>query len=199
MDAPGGPGLVEFVNSRLRRLGREPTAPTAVLLTACGRDETAGLQELIEKCHTTVVASSSGIPRLRESLPAATVFIPAEDLAAKGWFPVSPIQVEGRGLAPVAYRLPFAGKIVLLSGRIPVQISQEAGRRLIADLLHPPGDIRAYFTALTRLHQDARPDLWLPAVPTHGQNANLYDNQWTREIEDNLLLIRSLLSSPPSR
>ena len=35
IDAPGGPGLVEFVSSRLRQLGRKPVAPTAVLLTSC--------------------------------------------------------------------------------------------------------------------------------------------------------------------
>src|SRR5262249_38606720 len=40
VDAPGGPGLAAFVDARLRQLGREPVAPTAVLLTACGKDET---------------------------------------------------------------------------------------------------------------------------------------------------------------
>src|SRR6185312_8235167 len=45
VDAPGGPGLVAFVNTRLRQLGREPVAPSAVLLTSCGAGETAGLPE----------------------------------------------------------------------------------------------------------------------------------------------------------
>jgi hypothetical protein len=54
-------------------------------------------------------------------------------------------------------------------------------------------------TSLTRLHQGGRHDLWLPAVPTHGQNANLYDPDWNREIEENLLLLRSILSGAPRR
>jgi hypothetical protein len=29
------------------------------------------------------------------------------------------------------------------------------------------------------------PDLWLPAVPVHGQNANLYDDDWARVLEQN--------------
>jgi glyoxylase-like metal-dependent hydrolase (beta-lactamase superfamily II) len=197
VDAPGGPGLLDFVASGLRRLGREPTPPSAVLLTACGPDETAGLKELVEKCHSEVVAAPAGISRVRGLCPAGTVLITPEDLASRGWFPVDPVPVEGRGWNPIGYRLTLAGKSVLVSGRIPVKLSQEAGQRLIADLLHPPGDIRGYFTSLTRLHQGGRPDLWLPAVPTHGQNANLYDQEWNREIEENLLVIRSILSGSP--
>ena len=73
------------------------------------------------------------------------------------------------------------------------------GERLIADLLDPSGDVRDYFASLTRLHQAGSPDLWLPAVPTHGQNANLYDRQWTLDIEDNLRVLQSIASSTPAR
>ncbi len=199
VDAPGGPGLLEFVDARLRRLGREPTRPTAVLLTACGVAETAGLEDLVEKCHVRVVASAAGIPGLRRTCPAGTVILPAEELAAAGWFPASTIAVAGRGVAPIAYRLPLGGKSVLFSGRIPVKISEESGARLVVDLLTPPGDIRGYFASLTRLLEAGSPDLWLPAIPTHGQNANLYDHQWAREIEENLIVIRSIISNTQRR
>ncbi len=69
VDAPGGPGLVEFLSSRLRRLGREPVAPTGVLLTSCGPDETAGLKELVEKWHPLVVASPEGAQASRNCVP----------------------------------------------------------------------------------------------------------------------------------
>jgi hypothetical protein len=199
VDAPGGPGLSDFVRSRLRQLGHEPGPPAVVLLTACGAEETAGLADLLAGGTTQVVAAPSGVARLQESCPAGTVLLSAEELASKAWFPVQPISVEGRGIAPIAYRVARAGKSVLFSGRIPVKISQEAGQRLIADLMHPPGDIRGYFASLTRLHQEARPDLWLPATPVHGQNANLYDNEWAREIEDNLLVLKSVLSGSSGR
>ncbi len=199
VDAPGGPGLVDFVASRLRGLGREPAAPAAVLLTACGPDETAGLKELVDRCRTEVVAAYSATTRLREMLPDGTVITPAEELDAKGWFPVETIAVDGRGQDPIAYRLTRSGKTVLISGRIPVHISQESGERLIAEITRPPGDLRGYFNSLNRLLRAPHPDLWLPALPTHGQNANLYDDQWTREIDDNLLVIGSILSSSRRR
>jgi glyoxylase-like metal-dependent hydrolase (beta-lactamase superfamily II) len=195
VDAPGGPGLTEFVRERLRQLGREPQPPAAVLLTACGAEETSALKELLEKDHPRVIAASAGFPRLRESFPAGTDFLPAEELAGQRWFPVAIVTVAGRGPAPVAYRLNWHGKTVLVSGRIPVKISQEAGQALIADLTHPPGDVRGYFSTLTRLHDGASPDLWLPAIPTHGQNANLYGGQWSREIEENLRVVRAIVSA----
>ena len=199
VDAPGGPGLVAFVNERLRQLDRKPVTPTAVLLTACGAEETAGLAELLREWRPVVVAAASGVPRLRQSSPAGTEIIAATDLASRGWFPVSPVPVAGRGVSPVAYRLTWSGKSVFFSGRIPVKISQNAGERLIADLTHPPGDIRGYFTTMTQLHDGPRPDLWLPAAPTHGQNANLYDGQWVLEIENNLRVLQSMTSSTPGR
>ncbi len=164
VNAPGGPGLVEFVNGRLRQLHREVACPTDVLLTACGTEETAGLPELVAKCHPQVFAAPGGIDRLRDSLPAGTVVLPASDLAGKGWFPVELIAVGGRGQAPVAYRITWAGKTVLFSGRIPSKINQESGGRLIADLTGPAGDLRTYFESVTRLFA-VKPDLWLPAVP----------------------------------
>lgn len=199
VDATGGPGLAGFVEARLRQLGHEPAKPSAVFLTACGPRETAGLADLVAACHPEVFAASSGLARLREAMPAGTVISPAEELESRGWFPITTISLDGRGLDPIAYRLTWAGKAVLLSGRIPVKMSQEAGESLIADLTHPPGDVRAYFASLTRLHDGAPPDLWLPAVPTQGQNANLYDDEWTREFEQNLGVVRAILSAARRR
>jgi hypothetical protein len=31
---------------------------------------------------------------------------------------------------------------------------------------------------------DVTPDLWLPAVPTDRQNANVYDAEWREILED---------------
>src|SRR5262249_11298501 len=80
VDAPGGPGLVDFVKARLRRLGGEPVAPTAVLLTACGPDETAGLEELVREWHVQVVAAPAGLPKIARSCPLGTVVLSAEEL-----------------------------------------------------------------------------------------------------------------------
>jgi glyoxylase-like metal-dependent hydrolase (beta-lactamase superfamily II) len=86
VDAPGGPGLSEFLNARLEQLGRKGVAPTAVLLTSCRPEAVAGLRELAEKCHPTVFASTAGLDRIRELCPAGTTVRPAEELPAQGWF-----------------------------------------------------------------------------------------------------------------
>ncbi len=194
VDAPGGPGLVEFLTNGLRRLGREEIAPTAVLLTSCSTSATAGLAELIEKCHTQVVASTEGVERIRESLPPGTTIIPAEELPGKGWFPVVSIPLRGLGFAPAAYELSWSGKKVLITGKIPPVVTHETGQRLIRDLTSPSGDISGYFTSLSELGA-RKPDLWLPAIPTNDQNANLYELDWTRVIEDNLMVMNFILSS----
>jgi glyoxylase-like metal-dependent hydrolase (beta-lactamase superfamily II) len=194
IDAPGGPGLVEFVSARLRQLGREPVAPTAVLLTSCGPLETAGLKELVERWHSQVVASPSDFDKLTELCSARTVILSAWELLDRGWFPVSPISLLGRGDEAIAYQLSWNGKTILFSGRIPIKINHDAQKLLVSDLMSPRGDLRGYLTSMTRL-QKLHPDLWLPTNPTDGQNANLYDKDWERTIEDNLYVIKLIISS----
>jgi len=193
IDAPGGPGLVEFVSARLRQLGREPVAPTAVLLTACGPRETAGLKQLVETWHSQIVVSPADFEKVRELCSAATVMHSAWELSDRGWFSVSPISLLGRGEEAIAYQLSWKGKTVLFSGRIPVKANHDAQQLLVSDLSSPQGDLRAYVNSMTRL-QNLHPDLWLPANPADGQNANLYDKDWERTIEDNLYVIKTMIS-----
>jgi glyoxylase-like metal-dependent hydrolase (beta-lactamase superfamily II) len=198
VDAPGGHGLVDFLSTRLRRLGREPAWPTAVLLTSCDKTVGGGLKELVEKCGSQVVASSEGIESLKKSLPRGTTFIVAEDLPGKAWFPVVSIPLRGRGLGLTAYELDWNRKKVLFSGRIPLVITQETGQGLIRELTSPGGEIEGYSASVFEL-RDRKPDVWLPASPIHEQNANLYDRDWPRMIEDNVLLInfiRNFIHSP---
>jgi glyoxylase-like metal-dependent hydrolase (beta-lactamase superfamily II) len=191
VDAPGGPGLVNFVDSSLHQLGRKWTSSTAtvVLLTAQGSEETAGLRELFDKCPTQVVAAYESIEWLKQSYPQVALFLAAEDLSTQGWFPVRLVSLGGRGKAPVGYMLNWAGKNVLFSGRIPVKIDHDESERLTQDLVRSREDLRDYFACLTRLN-GMKIDVWLPATPTCGQNANLYDGDWRRVIEDNLKVVK---------
>jgi hypothetical protein len=141
-----------------------------------------------------VVASTEGVERIRESLPPGTTIIPAEELPGKGWFPVVSIPLRGLGFAPAAYELSWSGKKVLITGKIPPVVTDETGQRLIRDLTSASGDISGYFTSLSELGA-RKPDLWLPAIPTNDQNANLYELDWTRVIEDNLMVMNFILSS----
>jgi glyoxylase-like metal-dependent hydrolase (beta-lactamase superfamily II) len=190
VDAPGGLGLGDFLDQRLRAFGREPAPPTAILLTACGADETAGLSELVARGHVQVVASPEGLDVVRRLCPAGTEVLSAEELPRKGWFAVTPIRLAGRGVAPMAYLVHWRDKTVLFSGRIPIKVNQASGSRLLADFRAGTADVHAYLTTLTQLVR-WKPDLWLPAVPADGQNANLYGNAWELILQENWTSIES--------
>jgi glyoxylase-like metal-dependent hydrolase (beta-lactamase superfamily II) len=193
VDPLGGAGLAEFVRTRLRLLGREPAAPTAVLLTSCEGNVTDGLRELLEKGRPQVVAPAAGLETVQASCPAGTVLVASDELPGKGWFPVSTTVLQGRGPDSVAYRLTIAGKTVLFSGRFLQKMNDDTRALLGSELTSARGDIRRYFGSLTQLH-DLRPDLWLPANPVDGQNANLYAGEWTRAIEENLEVLTRIVS-----
>jgi glyoxylase-like metal-dependent hydrolase (beta-lactamase superfamily II) len=184
VDAPGGPGLLAFLKDRLQRLGLEPAEPAAVLLTSSDDGATAGLKELVEACRPQVVVSSAGLPILRRSCLDGTSFLAAEELPRRGWFEVTPIPLRGRGIAPIAYRIKWAGKTVLFSGRIPIDQKPWTDAALFADISRSREATLDYLFSVYRLGE-ARPDLWLPAVPVDGRNANLYDDEWPHLLDDN--------------
>jgi hydroxyacylglutathione hydrolase len=185
---PGGPGFLDFLNAGLEKLGRKPAAPIAVLLTSCGPEDTAGLRELIAKSRAQVVAAPQGLGLVREACPPGTVVLSAEDLERKGWFPVKPIPLQGRDVAPIAYRVSWADKTVLFTGRIPIKLNRQAGEKLLADFRQARGTPPAYVAALEPLAEQT-PDVWLPAEPAGGQNAFLYDREWAETIEFNRRLL----------
>ena len=153
--AGGQPGLVEFVKTRLRQLGREPVDPTAVLLTSGGPDVRPGLKEIVEQCRAQVVAAPAALDSLKDSCPAGTVLLSAAELPARGWFTVTPIPLGRRGVAPMAYRVEWAGKSVLFSGRLPLKITPRTVAELAADVGESRTDWHDYVASLSdiRRHQ----------------------------------------------
>ena len=121
VDVPGGSGLVEFLEAGRRTLGLKPSKLFAVLLTGCEAENTAGLAELVDKTGAIVIAPATGLDRIRAVCPSATTVLSSDDLASRGWFEAAPIPLRGPGFAPIAYRLKWANKNVLISGRIPIK------------------------------------------------------------------------------
>jgi glyoxylase-like metal-dependent hydrolase (beta-lactamase superfamily II) len=196
VDAPGGTGLLPFVKGRLQRLGREPAEPTAVLLTSCDPGATAGLKELVAACHPLVVVSAAGLGAVRGTCPPGTTLLAAEQLPSRGWFEVTPVRLRGRGTAPMAYRLRWAGKTVLFAGRIPMRVQPQSEAALLAELSGSREATLDYLASVYRLGEP-KPDLWLPGVPVDGQNANLYDSEWPDILADNYRVgYRSLMRRP---
>lgn len=184
INAPGGEGLDGFVRDRRRELGRSPATPSMVWLTACDGPTIRGLGPFVAATGAVVVASSEGLPRLRSACPPGTSFRPAESLRSRSGLHVWAIPLGGRGVGPLAYRVVRSGKVVLVTGEIPIAIKQDAGARLFDDFRQGRGDADAFLGSLARLRAE-RPNLWLPAEPADAPNANLYDDAWGRLLEDN--------------
>jgi hypothetical protein len=132
------------------------------------------------------VAGVAGVERVKANCPPGTAVLPADELSGQGWFKASPIALRGRGQAPTAYVVPWAGKTVLFTGLIPSGPGAGAQESLAADLAGSVEDTLEYLVSLTAL-ADLEPDLWLPAVPSDDQNANVYDRQWKETVAENSL------------
>jgi glyoxylase-like metal-dependent hydrolase (beta-lactamase superfamily II) len=187
-DAPGGPALVDFLARRGKELGWERRQPTAVLLTSADEEATAGLAALVQSTGCQVVAPKAGLQRVRRLCPQGSKVLTDEDLAKSSWFEVRAIPLGGRGVAPLAYQVRWAGKTVLLSGRILVKPSVAAAEDLTAEVTGPGGSSERYLKALGRL-AEVNPDLWLPSLPVNGQNANVYDRDWDKVLSENRQLV----------
>jgi metallo-beta-lactamase class B len=184
-DAPGGTGLVEFLAGRFRKLGWTGRKAAVVLLTSADEEATSGLAALVQEMGCRVVVGKAGLDAVRRRCPAGTAVVSEEEVG----FPGKAIPLEGRGLAPVAYAFCWTGKTVLVSGRIPIgKKSPPEAMRLLDDLKAPGGDAARYVQSLGRL-AEVNPQVWLPAVPVHGQNANLYDEDWAEILGQNRQLL----------
>ena len=165
------------MQSRLVQLGLRPIEPTAVLLTSCDPDETGGLKELTEPGRVSVVAPSAGLDLIKAACPPGTVLVAADQLAKHGWFEVTPIPLSGGATASMGYFMPWSGKKVLFSGRIPVRVTEQTWAELLPQISQSRAAAADYLSSVNRLERN-RPDLWLPAVPIAGRNANLYGRDW---------------------
>jgi glyoxylase-like metal-dependent hydrolase (beta-lactamase superfamily II) len=183
-DAPGGSDLVAFLRARFEKMGWEKRKITAVLLTSGDERAVSGLVDVVKVHKCRVMAPKSAVDQIRSLCPPGTHIVDEGSLGEIGWFDGQAIALSGRGLAPLAYLLRWKGKNVLVSGSLPIKPNNLTIEQLRLDLQKPSASIEKYRQSLNRL-QSLRPDLWLPAVPVNGQNANLYDNAWKKILDDN--------------
>ncbi len=184
-DAPGGAGLVEFLEQRLAGLDQSLDSVAAVLLTSSSPMSTGGLGRMIEKFKCPVIVRQDGMRQLRDRLPPDTRFVMASTLNGQSEIPITATSLNGRGPATVAYRFWRGNKAALVSGRLLVKIDNpRLTKELLDDLAASDGDPAAYRDSLDLL-ETLLPNVWLPAQATNGHNANLYDQQWQSIVGQN--------------
>ncbi len=177
INAPGGAGLLEFLEQQQKILNLPLTKPTAVLLTACSEREVSGLKKLVEDTQASVYAAEADMDLIRSQCPSGTVVRSTKDLDTSQWPGVTPVELVRSNTTWIAYILQVSGKTILISSTIPTGgnrkiIGELISRSEISSLM--PSD---FANALRRLLQ-IKPDLWLPSVSLNGQNADLYDQEW---------------------
>ncbi|MDP7276699.1 MAG: MBL fold metallo-hydrolase [Planctomycetaceae bacterium] len=189
-DAPGGAGLIEFLEQRLQKLEQSLDGVAGVLVTSVSIEATAGLGGMVEKFKCPVVVHRDGLQSLRERLPRETRFVMAATIDEKSEFPVVVTSLSGRGSAKVVFGMRRADRSILVSGRLLGKVdNRRLVQELLGDLAAEDGDTAAYRKTLD-LFESMAPDVWLPARPVNGQNANLYDQQWQSIIERNRTSLR---------
>ncbi|MBI3461965.1 MAG: hypothetical protein HY000_02755 [Planctomycetes bacterium] len=189
-DAPGGPELVGFLEAKLQEVGLQARQPTAVFLTSTDDEAISGLRTLLDRTGCDVLVSKPGVERIKTLCPTATSVHDEDALATQQRWPVKALPLQGRGKAPMAYRVDCHGKTVLLSGPFLSKMGrgQREMRTLVAAMSEPGGDAEAYLDSLVAL-ANLRVDVWLPATPVDGQNANVYGDEWTEVVAINRMII----------
>lgn len=140
--------------------------------------------ELVEKTGAQVVVASQFWSNIKDKCPSGTVLLRPEGLAAKGWFPMQTMPLQGRGLGSCAYRLAWEKKNVLLTGQIPVGYDPRLYAALRREFKEAKVNVAEYSASLDVLGME-RPDLWLPAGSPGGQNAIVYEGDWEKVIAYN--------------
>lgn len=184
VDAPGGPELPDVVAGALSRLRVPARTPAAILLTSADHTAISGLRSLLKRWRAAVVVPPEGREAVRADSRTAVRILTPEELRRAFGVEVGAVPLGGRGKAPVGYIATVRGKTVLLSGRIPARPDQPSMVALLADLRRE-GSGGSFLAAVARLGK-LKPDLWLPAQPSYGQNANLYAGEWENMVIRNL-------------
>jgi hydroxyacylglutathione hydrolase len=183
-DAPGGIGLVPFLASRLEK----PLA--AVALTSHAPAATSGLHGVVDRYKCKVIGTPAAARVLRPAFPADALLTDPKAIDATA------IPVAGRGHAPVCYQLRVDGKTVLISGTAVPEVqgaSFPAAHKAIAeDEGFVPLEYQRSLLALRRV----KPDVWLPANPALGRNANLYGTEWSSVLDGCERLVAEVPRAP---
>jgi glyoxylase-like metal-dependent hydrolase (beta-lactamase superfamily II) len=203
INAPGGDRFATFFTAQRLALGLVPMEPTIVLLTSSAEDYRSGLASLQDA--PVVVASeraldtlaTAGIDRVQSEASLAGLFTFAIESIA---LPLPPDESLG-------YIFSVGTKQVLVTPAVPRNISiawtnRHSGKATISPLQPQTSALAEALQASVtfgngyeqsvRQLQHLSPDIWLPAVPLSGQNANLYGDRWKIIGDSNLTLAQAV-------
>jgi metallo-beta-lactamase class B len=198
VNAPGGNGFAEFVTDKLASLGWPVLRPDVVLLTSAQESHHSGLRSLSSSVH--VVAPPALLVTLRASGAQA---LSHESLAEVLTQTMQVIATDDR----LCYQFKIDSRQVVITPDVPrlitlVWTDRLHGRKTFSSLQPQTNELRnelskspEFLESTQRMLKElgsVAPHIWLPAIPSIGQNANLYDEDWSTVIEENLAQIRKV-------
>lgn len=196
INAPGGTGLLDFLEQQQTILKQPIAKPNVILLTACGESEVSGLKNLVEATQASVYVAEADLELIRSQCPPGTVVLPTKELNKSPLPGVTAIELGRSNTTLIAYVLQLSGKTILISSTIPTG----GNRRTVEELISRSGisglTPSEFVNVLRRLRQ-IDPDLWLPSVSVNGQNANLYDEEWKNLLGKDYASVQELFLSDP--
>lgn len=184
VDAPGEGSLVDVVSERLRKLEKSPQPIVAILMTSAASEASSGLAEVVRQTKCRVVVPKAALDIFRQRFPEEINWLTEQDLTSIGDFSTRAIPIDGPHGASLAYLIRADEKSILISGHIPVRPSASSIGELHRLLKSRTDGLTEYLKSLGKF-SNLRPDLWLPAIPIQGRNANLYDTEWQELLEQN--------------
>jgi glyoxylase-like metal-dependent hydrolase (beta-lactamase superfamily II) len=187
-NAPGGPDLVSFLDSKFHAIGIKPSETITILLTCYEPEDLTGLRSLTAQGGFKVVASEQEKNAVKDACQAGTPILLSRDFEAAVDVPVRTLYLGGRGMEETAYLVDWQGKRILFTGRIPLKPSRSSEEALFVDKSKKRVSPSRYRQSLDAL-SSVKPDLWLLLLPQHSQNANLYDDEWRDILKTNERLI----------
>lgn len=189
-DAARGDDAARRLDTAWETLGRSPPPIAAVVLSSCDAENLTGLRSIVESAGCKVVAPSGGVHAVASACPNETSILTAEELSALGFSDVGVVPVAGEREPQAAYYFRRGGRTVLISGAWPIDADAQEFTSL-ARRGPPRGlNVKSLTKSLERL-EGVKPDIWLPAAPWKGRNANLYERAWANILLSNRELLRS--------
>ncbi|HEX7377281.1 MAG TPA: MBL fold metallo-hydrolase, partial [Pirellulales bacterium] len=145
---------------------------------------------LLDATGCRVVTSAAGAKAIRRDCSGARIVTIAdlEQLEQPG---LKALATPGRDLTSVAYYFQAADEQVLVTGEIPLEISDAELQHLLVDGEPRGWNLAALQDSLLALER-LRPKLWLAAHPFYGRNANLYDEEWGSVLSSSRRAVRQL-------
>tara|TARA_R110002073_G_scaffold65408_23_gene163444 strand:- start:3463 stop:5217 length:1755 start_codon:yes stop_codon:yes gene_type:complete len=205
-NAPGGDRFADFLKAQCKTLQLDYRTPDMVLLTSNTETHSSGLKSLAGVSQVV----TPQLPVTSAESSSTKIDLYEEDSKQFADLAIDSLSISHAGMPALAFRFSVKKKQVLVTPSVPRNIglwwvTRRNGRtkrsfvepqtsELKQELTASSQRVKDYLDSLQKL-SEFRPDIWLPTLPRTGQNANVYDQQWSLTLDANRDAVTHLIDS----